>query len=322
MQPLRTRKNQYRGINAHLHSLLQSESGWGGFHTIQIADLYKSLINALEPLGYTAEVEESLQVRRVDGSSRNPRSDILLYDTDPTRLRAKTQAPDAAIQRVPALQLLAEDDLSEKPYRAIAIYELDEDQVQRGEPVAWIELLSPSNKRGHDGESYHTKRMDVLRAGLVFVEIDYLHESRPTFAALPPYRTRNGGALLFEPHPYRIVVIEPRPTLERGWAEVVGIDVDEPLPVVDIPLNGDDKVAFDFGEPYRKSVDEGLFGNKVDYAALPLNFDRYSPADQARIARRMVAVLTASEDERQHPPLAVDKSLELDEALVRLALSI
>ena len=322
MQPVRTRKNQYRGINAHLHSLLQTESGWGGFHTIQIADLYKSLMSVLEPLGYTAEVEESLQIRRIDGSSRNPRSDILLYDTNPTRLRSKTQTPEAAIQRVPALQLLAEDSFSEKPYRAIAIYELDDDQVERGEPVAWIELLSPSNKRGDDADTYHQKRMDLLLAGLVFIEIDYLHETRPTFATLPPYRARNGGALLFEPHPYRIVVIDQRPTLEHGWAEVIGLDVDQPLPVLEIPLKGDDKVAFDFAEPYRKSVEEGLFSNKVDYAALPLNFDRYTPADQARIARRMLAVISASDDERAQPPLAVDDSLSLEEALARLSQSV
>lgn len=39
-----------------------------------------------------------------------------------------------------------------------------------------------------------------------------------------------------------------------------------------------------------------LYGlETVDYAVLPHNFDRYSSADQTRIARRMLAVLDAAQ---------------------------
>ncbi len=32
MPPIRTVKNQYRGVNAHLHSRLQHDAGWEPFH--------------------------------------------------------------------------------------------------------------------------------------------------------------------------------------------------------------------------------------------------------------------------------------------------
>ena len=36
-------KNQYHGINAHLHSYWQSMGGWHSFHGKHIADLLRAL---------------------------------------------------------------------------------------------------------------------------------------------------------------------------------------------------------------------------------------------------------------------------------------
>jgi hypothetical protein len=318
MAAIRTIKNQYRGINAHLHSYWQADSRWAGFHTVQIGDLYKTLSNALAPLGYDAEIEESLQIRRIDGSARHPRSDVLVFDPDPLRPRVRPPVSSPTVQRISALELLAEDTLSEKPYRAVVIYELTDSQAERGEPVAWIELLSPSNKMGDDADLYHAKRASILNAGLVFIEIDYLHETAPTFSALPRYRKNGTSSLPFEPHAYRIVVIDPRPYLAKGWAEIYPMNVDDPFPLVDIPLNGNDALRFDFALPYQKSFEEGSYGKRIDYSSLPHNFDRYSAADQTRIARRMVTVLSANDAEREQPPLVVDESLSLEEALEKI----
>ena len=63
MNPINPIKNQYRGINAHLHSFWQSEGGWDSFHTNHIADLMR-LINTALPTGYVANIEQSLQIRR------------------------------------------------------------------------------------------------------------------------------------------------------------------------------------------------------------------------------------------------------------------
>lgn len=54
MKPVRSTKNQYIGINAHLHSLWQAEGGWDEFHAAHIIYLANSLKVPLLPRGYTA----------------------------------------------------------------------------------------------------------------------------------------------------------------------------------------------------------------------------------------------------------------------------
>jgi hypothetical protein len=83
--------------------------------------------------------------------------------------------------------------------------------------------------------------------------------------------------------------------ITEGKVYLHQFDVDAPIPLITIPLSADDKLDFDFGAPYHRTLQETLFGYEfVDYSQLPLNFDRYSEADQARIAARMVAVLEAA----------------------------
>lgn len=73
-------------------------------------------------------------------------------------------------------------------------------------------------------------------------------------------------------------------------------NVDQAIPALTIPLNGDDALAFNFDQPYQKTYTETLYGLElVDYRQLPQHFDRYSPTDQARIANRIVAVLQAAQ---------------------------
>lgn len=65
MMAIQGTKNLYRGINAHLNSLLQNEPGdWEGFHSDHIADL-RRLIDAQLPEGYYARNERSLQIREL-----------------------------------------------------------------------------------------------------------------------------------------------------------------------------------------------------------------------------------------------------------------
>ena len=64
MKPVHTVKNQYLGINAHLHSYLQASSDWTEFHTNHITDLMRLMRAQLYPMGYIAKIEQSLQIRR------------------------------------------------------------------------------------------------------------------------------------------------------------------------------------------------------------------------------------------------------------------
>lgn len=82
---IRSIRNQYRGINAHLHSYWQAMGGWSSFHGNHIADLLRALRAALRPMGYTADLESSLQVRRLDQPIDEPESAVTIFDPHPIR---------------------------------------------------------------------------------------------------------------------------------------------------------------------------------------------------------------------------------------------
>lgn len=318
--------NQYHGINAHLHSYWQNMGGWHSFHGNHIADLLRAMRAALLPMGYTADLESSLQVRRLDGPTEEPESDITIFDPHPVRplLPAGQQDVSSELLVLSVPEVLQEPPLSDREFMAIAVYQLVHRGRDQGTPVAWIELLSPSNKGGsQDAAIYREKRSQLIHSGLVFVELDYLHESGSTLGRLGSYRIRQRQAADANAHPYRIAVIDPRPTFDEGKAYIAEFDVDEAIPTLTIPLNGEDRLPFDFDAPYQKTYTETLYGLElVDYRKLPLHFDRYSPADQARIANRMVAVVRAveSREDLESGPFA-SAGLPLAEALVELGLS-
>lgn len=312
----RTQYNQFQGINPHLHSYWQAYGGWSAFHTAHIGDLNKALKAQLLPMGYTTDIEPSVQIRRLDSTIGYPEADVGIFDLDTQRAQHPQlrTSPSPTDQIIPILELIAEAPLSEKPYYGIGVYEVISKSRQGGQLVAWLELLSPSNKRqSEDARLYREKRLNLLRGGIVFIELDYLHETPPTFVRLPHYRATNPDA-----HPYQIAVIDPRPDFEQGQGVIRAFDVDSPIPTASIPLSGDDALRFDFGQPYQKTYEEMLYGLEVvDYAELPVSFQRYSPTDQHRILRRMVTVLAAYQQgqnlSRQPLPL-MDIPPSLEEA--------
>jgi hypothetical protein len=320
MNPVRSLKNQYRGINAHMHSSWQSEGGWNEFHVNHIADLTRLMRIDLYPMGYIARTEQSLQIRRIDSMTQTPKSDILILDQGATlRVVEPVRRYYGSYEEMvlPASEALGLEEIDY--HKAVAIYKAD--RVQ-GEPVAWVELLSPSNKpNGQDWRNYKNKREALLQAGIVFVEIDYLHESPVTLELMSVYsasQAKTSGEAWSAP--YRIIVIDPRPELSDAEARVRMFRVDDLLPTIRIPLLGEDALDFDFGKAYDKTFSEMLYGNEVDYARFPLNFDRYNQSDQARIANRMLAVLKASQagvDLEQAAPLPIEP-VTLDEALNQL----
>lgn len=317
MPPIRTRRNLYQGINAHLHSHWQAAGGWNGFHTSHIVYLTTALKVALLPLGYTAEIEASLQIRRFDQPVGRPESDVLIVDNDPTRTRTSAHpVPSPANERVlsiPAMLQLGEQ--TEKTHQAVAVR-----GHGQSEPVAWIELLSPSNKPGgQDAERFREKRLQLLDAGIVFVELDYLHESAPTIAGTPHYSALVGTDTHEETHAFRIVVIDPRPDLWQAQGRVTEFDVNSAIPTVNIPLGAGDVLAFDFNAPYQNTFSDMLYGLElVDYAQLPRHFERYSQADRARILSLLLAVRAhhAAGDDLETVPLNI-AALSLADARVR-----
>ena len=322
MNPINPVKNQYGGINAHLHSYWQAVGGWDEFHANHIAVLTAVLKARLRPLGYTADNQPSLQIRSLGEIIARPEADVMIYDTQAERIR-KAHVPKVAGMEAVAIPEIMDVQELFLEYSAIGIYQAVSHSARKGEPVAWIELLSPSNKPGgQDFNDYRRKRLKVLESQVVFVEMDYLHESISTFDYLPRYygvksrRQRDENA-----HPYRIVVLDPRTVDNKGIAYPHEFDVDAPMPSIKIPLKGTDVLEFDFSIPYEQTLSQYFYAEELaDYTKLPLNFDRYSPDDQARILNRMIAVLEAAQQGKDLEVLAPlpAGTLPLDEALSKV----
>jgi hypothetical protein len=318
---VRAVKNQYMGINAHLHSYWQASGGWHEFHSLYLANLYTLLKPAALKMGYTVSLEPSIQIRRIDdvlGSVHEPESDLTIYDLDSLRALTAPVVPVAAAagELVLSVEAVLRSGLSAKTYDALKVYDV---RAKRGSPVCWIELLSPSNKpNGSDWRKYRAKRQEIIESDIVFLEIDYLHESPSTISVLPPYLFRGDVAPEYAPHAYRIMIVDPR--IDHGVVRLRGFDVDEAIPFMQVQLNGDDQLTLNFDSPYHKTVAEGLFAFEfVDYEALPVNFNRYRQTDQTRIANRMWAVIQTARSgiDLEAGSLPASK-LSLDEALALL----
>lgn len=280
------RRNQYRGVNAHLHSFFQHQPGWASFHTTYITSLGFAL-NAMLPPGYVVDVEQSLQVREFhpDFGSRmtHPRPDLTIFQSQPSAMPTPSPAIIPTLtQPLPATIALADEDY----YAALVIYLVQEDAVL-GRPVTRIELLSPTNKTGGGLLQYLEKRAATLHSGLNLVEIDLLHETPPVVVGLPIYPAPAA-------YPYTITFNTPFPSFETGVAQTFGFRVDTPLPTLPIPLAGTDTVMTDFDGVYQRTFGNlAAYSLRVDYEQFPLNFASYAPTDHSRIQARMTAVQQA-----------------------------
>jgi hypothetical protein len=310
--PIQSRKNQYLGINAHFHSFMQTHHKWNRFHGIYNTYLVASLQDSLEGSGYRAEYEESLQIQRWAEPSRRPQADILVVDERPANNRTKVPT---LLQDAPMLLSELTDEVDETSYSAIGIYDAGGDAVDL---VAWLELLSPTNKGNTpDAYKYRSKRQLLLEQGVVFAEIDYLHMTPPTFSHIPNYTKHQKQSF-----PYRLAVIDPRHNDYDAMVYLKEFSVDMPIPNLVVPLYAGDSVTVLLDDIYQKTFWEHRYGTRGDivYDQFPSNFESYSPQDRARIATRMLHVHEAHQngnDLLQTPPIL--ETLDLTLALKKLA---
>lgn len=316
-QPVVSIKNQYQGINPHLNSQLQAE-GWEAFHTVHIADLMVMLNKVLRGTGYVARLEDSLQIRREFEPPRQPEADVLVWDTDPARPeRGPAHLSSRELAHHPGgATAMAADPGRYKDveyFRAIGIVAVNLPENEW--PVAWIELLSPSNKiNGRHHPDYLKKREDlILSQTCVFVEMDYLHESPPNIWGCRDYTRQEPGSTA-----YRVAMADTRGKgMDKGDLYVAAFGVDEPIPAIPVPLHGEDRVTVDLNAAYHQTYSRVEYGvnddTRVDHRRVPVHFERYSVEDRRRIAWRMAAVVKARSeggDLETEPP-------EIDESAIR-----
>lgn len=289
--PILSRKNQYHGVNAHLNSSLQQLQGdWETFHSHHIGEIHIQLNDQLRGTGTIAKLEKGLQICR-EGLP------------NPTILEVGGQYK---VMDATSAIITPHPDEETAYYKAVSVY------ATSGEvPIAWIELLSPSNKKkGRHYETYLERRYRLLQAEICsYIEIDYLHRSSPIVHDVLDYSKNEAQS-----KPYRVSLIDTRFGIESGKAYILEFDIDEPIPNVLIPLKEGDTVNFELAKAYQSTFYRVGYGinddTLIDYQTLPPNFDTYSLDDQRKIMRRMLAVIDAAQQginlEAGDTPLPID----------------
>ena len=130
-------------------------------------------------------------------------------------------------------------------------------ELQTGEVVTAIELLSPKNKRSGKGRlAYEQKRSRILNSLTNLVEIDLLRGGKP----MP----LSGNAIAT---PYRILV---SPSDRRPAADLYGFGLRDALPEIPIPLRSHDRALLLSLQPILAGVYErGRYRSRVDYLQAP-----------------------------------------------------
>lgn len=288
-------QNPYRGINAHLNSRLQNTpEGWLEFHSFHVIHIAETLNTTLPP-HYVVSAEKSFQIRAFDAEDqievrRKVRPDATIFERSSS---SRSKAMFSLVATEPTLTLSADEALDDETnyLTAVSIRTLNDDS-EMGKVVAWLELLSATNKPGGTGAlQYNQKRIATISGGLVLIELDYLHQSRPVMARLPAYVDHEAGA-----YPYWITLTDPRPTPHEGKLNVFGFRVDDPMPIIDIPLLNEEHVTVDFGAIYQHTfISNRMFSYRADYDVLPDQFETYHAGDQARIRECMRRAKSDSE---------------------------
>ncbi len=147
------------------------------------------------------------------------------------------------------------DELELRKQRRIVIYVQDHPRLA----VTSIELLSPGNKQpgAVAQERYLEKRASALHGGLHWVEIDLLRGGARPPIPVPVSATAD----------YLCYVAQATPT---GWNHLLYTwTLREPLPVLPIPLLGDDHAQVDLGACFATAYDRIAADDEVDYEGKP-----------------------------------------------------
>jgi hypothetical protein len=228
-------------------------------HTQMLAEMQALLQPQLRPK-YVARLERHLSEGSVwdapEGSISLERKepDLTVVSHSTGRKPAGSTAVLATATASAAEELDA-DELELRKQRRIVIYVLDRPR----RAVTGIELLSPGNKQAGAvaQERYLEKRASALHGGLHWVEIDLLRGGvRPPIPVPLPTSAS-----------YLSYVAQATPT---GWNHLVySWALREPLPVLPIPLLGEDQAQLDLGRCFAVAYDRIAADDEVDYGTDP-----------------------------------------------------
>jgi len=224
---------------------------WQDFHDSLAQEIRNQLVPQLRPRYVARLVPQRVMDQPDNGELRILFLDVSVMRRPSAEPLPELAGPAAAIAPPPVTAV----NVMRVPFRQVSIEIRD---VASGLLVTAIELLSPANKRpGSEArEAYLRKRDTLLASTTHLLEIDLL---------------RRGERLPLEPPPpsapyYAVLSRADR----RPDAEVWPIHLQDPLPVIPVPLlSPDPDVSLDLGAVLRTVYDNAAYDLDVDYTADP-----------------------------------------------------
>ncbi len=248
---------------------LEEPTLWLGVHAGLIAAL-ESALNAVLPEGYAADIGERVYLM---DSRRDAYPDVAV-----AQFAGRRPAPGAAAPS-PSGAVTVLDPAAAPWVIRVAPREVREPflqirAVREGQRVVTvIEILSPSNKTvgTQSRKLYLEKQAEPLRSETHLLEIDLLRAGAHTVAAPLDYLVDRGT--------WDYLVCLHRGSTDELY-ELWPITLRQPLPLVKVPLGGDDPdVSLGLGQVLARRYDEGRYALKIDYRADPV--PPLGPGDQA-----------------------------------------
>ena len=233
--------SRFPGIDPFIES-----QKWPDFHARIITALSDRLTPRVRPY-YAVDVEERVFVEQdPDGAVMALYPDVMINRTAKRSFTSESGAGTVVMEPVECY--IAAPEEVKQTYLTIT-------RGSDARVVTIIEVLSPTNKRpGATGfDHYLEKRLIILDSTTSLVELDFLRGGRrmPFIGDVPSTD-------------FIAAVCRAR---RRPRVEVYGWSLSDPLPVLPIPLAGDDPdVLIDFQELFNDVYDRAGYDYRLDYS--------------------------------------------------------
>lgn len=236
----------FPGMNPYL----EQPEIWSQVHKWLIILIAQTLNPQLRPK-YRVVVEERVYEAKGDDSLLVGIPDDVVVQTQTTD---KANLAHIAVATPPTKPVKITLPMTE----TVREWYLEVRQVETGEVMTVMEILSPKNKRSGEGRiKYESKRQKILGSLTHLVEIDLLRQGKP----MP----MNGQEI--QSH-YRIVVSR---SSERPQADLYAFNLQQEIPAFPLPLQSADReIVINLQELLHNLYEQGSYDLAINYRQEPL----------------------------------------------------
>jgi hypothetical protein len=201
---------------------------------------------AIEERVYETKGDDSLLVGIPD--------DVVVQSSQTTQATDKTNSANIAVATPPVKPVKVTLPMTE----TVREWYLEVRNVETGEVITVIEILSPKNKRSGEGRiKYESKREKILDSLTHLVEIDLLRQGKPM-----PMKGQE-----IQSH-YRIVVSR---SSERPKADLYAFNLQQEIPSLPLPLQPEDtEPVINLHELLHRLYEQGSYDLAIDYRTEPI----------------------------------------------------